>query len=31
MARPKRDVVKYPAILPERDLAFRTAVEVVKY
>src|ERR1019366_1372132 len=31
MPRPKSDIVKYPAILPECNLAFGTAGEVVKY
>jgi hypothetical protein len=31
MPRSKRDVIKYPAILTQRDFAFGAAVEVVEY
>src|SRR5271165_1256370 len=31
VARPKRDIVKDSAIFPERDLALRAAVEIIKY
>jgi hypothetical protein len=31
MPRTKCDVVEYPAILAERDLAFGAAVQIVKH
>jgi hypothetical protein len=31
MPRPKRDVVKYPAIFPERYLAFGSTIKVVEH
>jgi hypothetical protein len=31
MAWPKRDIIKDSAIFPERNLAFSSAVEVIKY
>jgi hypothetical protein len=31
MPRPKRDVIKDPAILPQRDFALGTAVKIIEY
>jgi hypothetical protein len=30
MPRPESDVVKYPAIFPERDFAFGAAIEIIE-
>jgi hypothetical protein len=31
MTRPKGDVVKYPAILAERDLALSATIEIIEH
>jgi hypothetical protein len=31
MPRPERDIVEYPAILPQRNLALGSAIQIVEY